>query len=279
MSSSTIDEIKSAPQAFSSWNSCMAKSYCKYPAIIGIIIAVLIAVSIIWCCVRCCCCGLSCCCGCFSCFGRCCPSSRERKRSKYTESPSDYRQPNPYMGYVPPSIPPPYQGPNTATFDMPGNKMNGDALPAMPTWRDGKLEESSRGDVEMGNLGHSGQATGVLPIAGGRTNRGGYRELPHHDDSVEQPGSYRGTDSTHPYGSDLGAQRMMVQDAYDPPRPQPNPDSFIAGVAAPAPYSRSSLPQPGYAAYSPNPGFLSSLSGQARPPSLLQVGRKAMSGS
>ena len=163
---------------------------------------------------------------------------------------------------------------------MPGQKINGDSLPAMPTWKDGKLQDSTRGDVEMGNLAHSGQATGVVPIAGGRTSKGGYRELSNQDDSVEQPGSYRGADSTHPYGSDLGAQRMMVQNtAYDAPRPRPNPDSFIAGAAAPDPYSRSSPPQPAYAAYSPNPGFPGSLSGQARPPSLLQVGRKPLGGS
>lgn len=280
MSADTINDIKGVPQTFSSWDSCMKESYCKYPAIIGIIIGVLIAVSVIWCCVRCCCCGMSCCCGCFSCFGRCCPSGRGRKPSKYADPPSDYRPSNPYMGYIPPSNPPAYQGPNTATFNMPGKKINGDSLPAMPTWKDGKLQDSTRGDVEMGNLAQSGQATGVVPVAGGRTSKGGYRELSNHDDFIEQPGSYRGTDSTHPYGSDLGAQSMMAHNTpYDPPRPQPYGDTFMPGAAAPFPYSQSTPPQPTYAAYSPNPGFSSSSSGQARPPSLLQVGRKPLGGS
>ena len=277
--SSAIEEIKSAPQTFSSWDNCMKESYCKYPAIIGIIIGVLIAVSIVWCCVRCCCCGLSCCCGCFSCFNRCCPSGRGRERSKYADPPADYREPNPYMGYIPPSNPPAYHGPNTATFDVPGSKVNGDALPSMPTWKDGKLEESHRDDVEMGNLAQPGQATGVVPIAGGRS-KGGYRELPNHDDSIIQPGSYRGTNSTHPYGSDLGTYGMMAHNtAHDPPPTQPQSDSFMAGAASPAPYSRSSPPQQPYTPYSPNPGFPSVSPGQARPPSLLQVGRKPMNGS
>lgn len=272
--SNAINEIKSAPQTFSSWDSCMSKAYCKWPAIIGIIIAVLIAISIIWCCVRCCCCGMSCCCGCFSCFGRCCPSGRGRKRSKYDDAPpQDYRQPNPYMGYIPPSNPPTYQGPSTATFAVPGQKVNADSLPAMPTWADAKREESNhRDDMEMGHMTQPGQMTGVLPVAAvGRSSKGGYREVPNHDDAVEQPGSYRGANSTHPYGSDLGAQRMMTQNtAYDPPRPLSQTDRFQAGAAAPTPYSRSSPPQQSYTPYSPN------LGGQARPPSLLQVGKRAV---
>lgn len=256
----------------------MQKSYCKLPAIIGIIIGVLIAVSIIWCCVRCCCCGMSCCCGCFSCFSRCCPSGRGRKRSKQAEPPAGYPQPNPYMGFVPPTGPPVYQGPNTATFDMPGPKANPDALPAMPTWADAKVENSNnRGDVELGHITQPGQTSGVVPVGGGRTSRGGYRELPRHDDAVVHPGGYRGANSTHPYGSDLGAQGMMAQDtAYDPPRSQPQTDRFQPGVAAPAPYQRSSPPQPAYTAYTPN---LAGSSGQARPPSLLRVGRRPVNGS
>ena len=285
--STTIDEIKDAPQTFASWDSCMQKSYCKWPAIIGIIIAVMIAVSVIWCCVRCCCCGLSCCCGCFSCFNRCCPSGRGRKRSKYADAdadapPSSYRLPatryTGYTGYTPNHGPPAYNGPNTATFDVPGQKINGDSLPAMPTWADAKVENSNArgGDVEMGHLMQPGQAPGVIPVAAaaGRTSRGGYRELPHHDDSLDQPGSYRGANSTHPYGSDLGAQAMMAQNtAYDPPRPQPQFDQFQAGTAGSTSFPRSSPFAPTYDAYAPDVG---GSSGQARPPSLLQVGRKPM---
>jgi hypothetical protein len=278
MSSSTLNDIKNAPQTLSN-GSCFQKAWCKWLAISGIILAVLIAISIIWCCVRCCCCGMSCCCGCFSCLNRCCPSGRGRKRSKHADPESDYRQPNPYMGYTPPSGPPTYQGPNTATFDVSNKNINADSLPAMPTWADGKVENSNdRGDVELSHITQPGQATGV--IAAGRTSKGGYRELPNHDDMVDQPGSYRGTNSTHPYGSDLGAQRMMalVNTPYDPPRPQMQSDRFQAGAAAPAPYTRSSPPQQQqYAAYSPNLG--DSSSDQARPPSLLQVGRKPVTGS
>lgn len=288
--SNTIDEIKNAPQTFSSWDKCMEKSYCKYPAIIGIVIGALIAISIIWCCVRCCCCGMSCCCGCFSCFNRCCPSSRGRKRSKYADDEpmnhprQGYQQPNPYMGYIPPSNPPAYRGPSTATFDVPGQNVNGDSLPAMPTWADAKVENSNRSnDIEMGHMTQASQSTGVIPIASaamaGRTGRGGYRELPNHDEPIDQPGTYRGAQSTHPYGSDLGAQRMMgaQHTPYDPPQPQPATDRFQSGAAAPSPYARSSPPQQAYTAYSPDMG--ASGSGQARPPSLLQVGRRPVQGS
>ncbi len=282
--SNTINEIKNAPQTFSSWDQCMQKSYCKLPAIIGIVIGVLIAVSVIWCCVRCCCCGLSCCCGCFSCFNRCCPGGgRGRKRSRYVDDPpppSSYRQPvNPYMGYNPNHGPPAYNGPNTATFAMPGQNRNADSLPAMPTWADAKVEPANgRGDMEMGHLTQPGRTSGILPAAAaaaaGRTGRGGYRELPHHDDALDQPGSYRGANSTHPYGSDLGAQGMMAQNtAYDPPRHQPQFDQFQAGTAASAPFPRSSPYAPTYNAYGSDVG---GSAGQARPPSLLQVGRRAM---
>lgn len=282
--STTISEIQAAPQTFSSWDSCMAKSYCKWPAIIGIIVAVTIAVSVLWCCVRCCCCGLSCCCGCFSCFNRCCPSGRGRKRSKYADMdaplPSSYRlpaEPNPYTGYMPNHGPPAYNGPNTATFDVPGQKINADSLPAMPTWADAKVENSyphGGADVEMGHIAQPGQVQGVVPVAAGRTSRGGYRELPHHDDSLDQPGSYRGANSTHPYGSDLGAQTLMAHNtAYDPPPPQPPSDHFQAGAAGSTSFPRSSPFAPTYNAYAADVG---GSSGRAGPPSLLQVGRKAM---
>jgi hypothetical protein len=278
MSSNAINDLKTVPQTFSSWDKCMQKSFCKYPAIVGIIVAVLIAISLIWCCVRCCCCGLSCCCGCFSCFNRCCPGGRGRKRSKYAEPASDDRQPNPYNGYIPPPYPPAYQGPNTATFDVPGRKVNGDSLPAMPTWAEAQVQNSSnRDDVEMGHIARPAQASGIVPLAGGRANRGGYRELSAHEDSAEQPAGYRGTSSTHPYGSDLGAQSMTSQrTGYDQPGSRPATDRFQTGASAPAPYARSSPPQPAYAPYTPN---LGSVSGQARPPSLLQAGRKPVTGS
>lgn len=254
----------------------MKESYCKYPAIIGIVIAVLIVVSIIWCCVRCCCCGLSCCCGCFSCFNRCCPSGRGRKRHRYADAPSYPRQPNPYpyMGYVPPSNPPAYHGPNTATFDVPGQKVNGDSLQPMPTPADARMDESRpRDDLELGQIRQFDQVTGVVPVAGRQRSKGGYRALPGQEDSVQQPGYYRGAISTHPSGSDLGAQSMLTQSTAYPP---PQTDRFQTGAAMPAPYPPSGPYQPTYAAFSPDQG---SASGQARPPSLLQIGRKPVNTS
>lgn len=264
MASNPVNDVQSVVRTFSSWDRCMEKSYCKYPVIIGIVVAGLIVVSIIWCCVRCCCCGMACCCGCLSCFNRCCPSGRRRRRShRYHDSRSDYQQPNPYMGYVPPSNPPAYLGPNTATFDAPVRNVNGDSLPAMPTWADGKVHESTpRDDVELGQMTQPGQATGVVPVARAWTSKGGYSELRNQDDYLPQPGSYRGASSTHPYASDLGAQGMMSQaDAYAPP----TTDRFQVGSAMPAPDSL--LPQAAYPAT------------QARPPSLLRIGRRPVNQS
>jgi hypothetical protein len=227
----------------------MAKAYCKYPAIVGIVIASLIVISLIWCCVRCCCCGLNCCCGCFSCFNRCCPSGRNRdwKRGKHTDSQPDYPQPNPYAGYIPPQgmpvNPAPYQGPNTATFVAPAREGNGDRLPSMPTLADGKLQDAnSRGDVEMGSVNQSTPVAthaGLGAAMGGRVARGGYQELAKQDDGHGQPGTYRNTRLTHPYGSDLGAQGLAASN---------NP--YDTGPSS----NSNSLQRPSYRAYSPAVG-------------------------
>ena len=267
------------------WAACMQKTSCKWAAIISTIVGVLIVLLLIYCALRGCCCGLSCCCRCFSCFERCRPSGRGRKRSRYVDPPAGYRQHNPDMGHGPPAYqglppyqgPPAYQGPNTATFDASGRELNGDSLPAMPTWADAHVEDSNHcGDVEMGRISQPGQTAEVLPLATGRTSRGEYHELPGHHGLNEPPRIYGGPHSAHPYGSDIGAQSMTAQNtAYDPPQPRPQPDRFQSSAAAPAPYSRSSPPQPGYTPYSPD------LEGSspARPPSLLQIGRKPVNGS
>lgn len=140
----------------------MAESYCKWPAIIGIVVGSLIVISIIWCCARCLCCGAECCCGCLSCFNRCCPSPRRRDNSGY-EKPQSYG-PNPYNNTQYQSSAPPmyfgggYRAPQTATFDSPTPKP--DALPAMPTWstaQSKKVEDDSVA-LEMDKLDHHASA-------------------------------------------------------------------------------------------------------------------------
>ncbi|KAF3902526.1 hypothetical protein ABW21_db0204777 [Orbilia brochopaga] len=49
------EDIASIPETLKSWDSCMAKSWCKYPVIAACVVGALVLVSIIWCCYRCCC--------------------------------------------------------------------------------------------------------------------------------------------------------------------------------------------------------------------------------
>ncbi|KAF4549923.1 Hypothetical protein D9617_19g102280 [Elsinoe fawcettii] len=189
----------------SGWDSCMARSYCKWPVIVGIIIGSLIVLSVVWCAIKIICCGAQCCFCCASitkclCCG-CCRSSGSSRppRDQYV---SPLAHGNPYgtqkSGYVNPaayesgfgahnrgpsnsnagaysggvgysgqgqyrSQPPPKYA--TATFEEPsrGAAVNGDALPAMPSWGEARstrvMEETSPerpGDVEMGRLNSEG---------------------------------------------------------------------------------------------------------------------------
>jgi len=156
-------DIADVQNTFSSWDQCMTEAYCKWPAIVGIIVGVLIVLSIVFCCARCLCCGAECCCACCSCFNRCCPSPRKNKSQGYQQPPA---QPYAYNQYQSPA-PPMYGGgggaawggyrggPQTATFDVSkkeGNaNYNEDSLPAMPSWNTAKdrRELVEEDDVEM----------------------------------------------------------------------------------------------------------------------------------
>ncbi|KAE8353601.1 hypothetical protein BDV28DRAFT_132790 [Aspergillus coremiiformis] len=180
-----VSDLKSAPDTLSSWDNCMAKSYCKWPVIAAIIVGAIIVISILACIVNCLCCGIQCCkcCGCCSC---CCPSPRPKKGSKYLDEP--YSQPpqrppplanNPYQS---PPVLPTYRGAQVARFDNPPSpvtsKANEDALPAMPTW-DGAVtktvEDTNRHQdaMEMGHLNLSNQRPRRMPSAP-RSHEGGY---------------------------------------------------------------------------------------------------------
>ncbi|KAI7042713.1 hypothetical protein KC352_g46476, partial [Hortaea werneckii] len=45
-------DLNNVKNTYSSWDKCMTETYCKWPAIIGIILAVIICLSIVWCLVR-----------------------------------------------------------------------------------------------------------------------------------------------------------------------------------------------------------------------------------
>ena len=119
-----------------------------------------IILSILFCVIRCACCGLDCCCGIFS-F---CRRSRRPKRSKY----SDPFTPAPYQGYQPTPNPVYNAGGRAgagaqsqfASFDVSkneGKKVNEDSLPAMPSWDQGQehrvyeeVHDHKEGGMEMG---------------------------------------------------------------------------------------------------------------------------------
>ncbi|GAB1740858.1 hypothetical protein NU219Hw_g5937t1 [Hortaea werneckii] len=157
-------DLNNVKNTYSSWDKCMTETYCKWPAIIGIILAVIICLSILWCLVRCLCCGVECCCGCFSCCNACCPSPRRNRRD---QGAAYYQQPPPMPVYQQPyypqyaSAPPPvyasggagYRGtPQTAIFDdrnKGGAAVNEDALPHMPSWSNAQERRLDDDDVEL----------------------------------------------------------------------------------------------------------------------------------
>jgi hypothetical protein len=149
--------------AISSWDNCMATTFCKWPLIAIIIVGGLIIGSILWCIIRRICCGLSCCCSCFSCF-KCCGNCMgccdpPRRKKGYMEDDS-YRQTNSHDGYnygykpqpamVPVVVVPQGGGSQSnssqpqyaqfAEFDVKRSGGGGgggeDSLPAMPSWDD-----------------------------------------------------------------------------------------------------------------------------------------------
>ncbi|CBX93416.1 predicted protein [Plenodomus lingam JN3] len=81
--------LDDARNTISSWDNCMAKSYCKWPVIVAIIVASLILISVVTCIARCICCGAECACCCFRCCSCCCGSGgrSSHKRIKSEAAP------------------------------------------------------------------------------------------------------------------------------------------------------------------------------------------------
>ncbi|KAK5126496.1 hypothetical protein LTR08_004761 [Meristemomyces frigidus] len=179
---SDFDGVKNT---YSSWDSCMTKTYCKWPAIVGVIIGSLIVLSLVWCLARCLCCGVECCCGCMACCNSCCPSPKGRKnKDGYQQAPPPQQASQPYPQYQ--SAPPPvyasgglgYRG--AATFDSPSKqagmgppKYNEDALPAMTSWDNATTKHAAAEDVEMEKLNY-GQAQQQQSLLRGNADGNGY---------------------------------------------------------------------------------------------------------
>ncbi|KAI5271587.1 hypothetical protein E4T47_05096 [Aureobasidium subglaciale] len=157
-------EVSDVKNTFSGWDQCMTKAYCKWPVIIGIILGVVIAASMIWCLIRCICCGAECCCGCLSCFScctSCCSSSSHHSNKGYTQPMTAAPPQGPQYTQYQASAAPVYraqQAAQYARFDAPGaggNKaFNEDALPAMPSWGQSRTvrQQEEVDEMEMGRL-------------------------------------------------------------------------------------------------------------------------------
>ncbi|KAK3996854.1 hypothetical protein QBC44DRAFT_122591 [Cladorrhinum sp. PSN332] len=166
-------QIGDVRNAFSSWDNCMATTYCKWPAIGLMIVAGILVISVAWCLIRCACCAKSCCCECFSCLkccGNCCGCCDPPRGNKKEYLQEPYMPPN--QGYKAPEpmhhgfgVPASHHGgqshgvydngggfggstststkkadfPQYAEFDSGGKSTgkhsgNEDSLPAMPSW-------------------------------------------------------------------------------------------------------------------------------------------------
>ncbi|KAL8999219.1 MAG: hypothetical protein Q9169_001884 [Polycauliona sp. 2 TL-2023] len=138
-------------KASSGWDSCMGKPMCKWPAILGILLAILVLLTCTYFFLRCLSC---CCCDCLS-GGR----YQKRRKHRYTDlHSSPYNQTT--TAYQPSHSPPGYPTghpppPQYAQFERPRGD---DSLPVMPSWSQaqekkvyGHEHDSLRKDLEMGN--------------------------------------------------------------------------------------------------------------------------------
>ncbi|EME88389.1 uncharacterized protein MYCFIDRAFT_76213 [Pseudocercospora fijiensis CIRAD86] len=274
---STADGVH---ESLSSWDGCMAHSYCKWPVIAGIVVGSLIVISILWCLARCLCCGLQCCCGCLSCFNACCPSPRgsNRDRGGYQQAP-----PTPYQYQQPPPTQPPaymaggagggYRGApvaSTATFDAPSKKFNEDALPAMPSWQNAQSRRvESDEEVELEKIDHTSpthtsqtyQQDSLLgksqdnfgterynPPQFGDLGASGMRANPYNDCSTQQQQQYPASPysnqgrSHNATGYFTGAQTSPSYHEQAPPSPYGARNTYNNNRAEP--YSPNSFMSP-----------------------------------
>ncbi|KAJ5670039.1 uncharacterized protein N7477_005402 [Penicillium maclennaniae] len=243
---STASDLESIPSTFSSWDKCMAKSYCKWPVIVAIIIASVIVIAILGCIINCLCCGYQCCKCCCSC---CCPSGRRRfkapKQPKHYDDPI-YTQPPPAPNpiYQPPQAPPVYRGANTtATFDSPSKSaatstIHEDALPEMPTWAaavDKHVEDHSHEDLEMEPLNPPDRKQGAgTPINPGAA----YADYPP-DRGTPPLAGYRGFNSTDPYARRSPGPAAALAATQDP-HGHRSPGASLAYNTQIDPYGRRS---------------------------------------
>lgn len=202
-----------------------------------IIVGGLIVFSILWCIIRCACCGLSCCCECcycLKCCGSCCGMCDSPKKKKYLDDP--YVPPHHDQGYraeptmtaaraVPASTfdhsydkpitkpdPPMY-----AEFET-GKKGGGDELPAMPEWEASSSKKVAMDDaVELEQLKKPEIAQNAPLMAPGAMSPAPSPNpsSPMHGNSPYGAPAMNGSgymtparSATYPYGADPNAQQQ-----------------------------------------------------------------------
>ncbi|KYK54344.1 hypothetical protein DCS_06301 [Drechmeria coniospora] len=157
-------KVSNVKTAFSSWDNCMNSSYCKWPVIASMAVGGLIIFAVVWCIIRCCCCGRPCCCSCFQCLKccgnccGCCDPPGGAKRRKYLDEPYI----PPHHGYeeqapmkAPTARNPAAEPPQYAEFEVP-KKGGEDSLPHMPSWETaGSKKVLLEEDMEMNQLNKS----------------------------------------------------------------------------------------------------------------------------
>ncbi|KAJ5545294.1 hypothetical protein N7535_006323 [Penicillium sp. DV-2018c] len=225
----TASDLKSVPSTFSSWDKCMAKSYCKWPVIVGIIVG--------------------------------------NKPSKHLDDA--FHQPPPPVQnpvYHPSPAPPSYRGapqstrapsfrnaPQTARFEAsktPAAHVNEDALPDMPTWAgavDKHVEVADHhDDVEMKPLDPPDRKQGA-----------GTPGVAYSSNSAVTAGGYRGFGPTDPYARRSpgpGAAFNSAQDPYarrSPGVPSPGGAIDPYGRRSPGPAAALAASQDPYGRRSP----------------------------
>jgi len=254
---------------FSSWDTCMAKAYCKWPVIAAIIVASLLLLLLVSSIVRCLCCGVECCFACFSCCNACCPSPRSRP-ARDTTKYAPANQPPPQYPYFPQAgmnygAPPP-AAPQFASFDAPSWSKNGgaavheDALPNMPSWDTAQRRRVMSDDEDNLDTAYHGatgeQENGDIALGGMMHPRAQDYEqrqpmLQQHaipPTYNDEPSSYNGTSSSsYPYqtqnayaGGDLGGYPA----AHHPLQQQQEPTRYASGHSAVPPSYRSQQTSP-----------------------------------
>ncbi|KAL6714615.1 hypothetical protein ACLMJK_008040 [Lecanora helva] len=203
----------------SGWNFCMSKAYCKWPAIIGIIIAIIVFALTAFCCVR------------------CCMRRRRGGGGRNRRNTVSMFNPAPYQGYQPANnphnAPPPYGEPaRYAQFDMPGGgkKVTGDSLPAMPSWDTAKtrqveqegdhmemghMEKSPLGHRPMNSIGANASSTNLLQPHANHAESDNHTVTQNGQLSPHYTGPDFGHGAGHPYtGPDFGGVGHGQQTAY-----------------------------------------------------------------